>query len=467
MLRSALLILTGNAASALLTLARNLIVARMISAEHYGIAATFAIAVSVAEMMSNLGLQQQIVQARTGDDTRFQAGVQGFSVLRGLLAGVGLFLLAAPLTAFLNIEGVTWAFQAMALVPILNACVHFDIHRMTRQMHFWPLILTGTVPPLLAVVALWPLSVWFGDYRIMLYSILIQSVLAVATSHLTARRPYRVSLDTEIIKQSFSFGWPLLVNGILLFIVFQGDKLIVGRELGMATLAIFAMGYTLTLTPTLLIAKSAQNFFLPQLSDAHRNGTAMDAPFDHLARTVIQVGLLNGVLLVLGVSLLGPPLVSFLLGEKYAALLPLLTWLAILQAFRVFKSGSSIVALARGQTSNATIANLMRVLALPVAWYALVKGGDLLTVIWIATLGEIAGFAVSLLLLQWRLNVGLSGTAASFACTLFVLGIAAGSAYFGASLSPTLFLIALFVASGILVWSMADLRLYVRRSGVV
>lgn len=467
MLRSALLILTGNAASALLTLARNLIVARMISAEHYGIAATFAIAVSVAEMMSNLGLQQQIVQARTGDDTRFQAGVQGFSVLRGLLAGVGLFLLAAPLTAFLNIEGVTWAFQAMALVPILNACVHFDIHRMTRQMHFWPLILTGTVPPLLAVVALWPLSVWFGDYRIMLYSILIQSVLAVATSHLTARRPYRVSLDTEIIKQSFSFGWPLLVNGILLFIVFQGDKLIVGRELGMATLAIFAMGYTLTLTPTLLIAKSAQNFFLPQLSDVHRNGTAMDAPFDHLARTVIQVGLLNGVLLVLGVSLLGPPLVSFLLGEKYAALLPLLTWLAILQAFRVFKSGSSIVALAGGQTSDATIANLMRVLALPVAWYALVKGGDLLTVIWIATLGEIAGFVVSLLLLQWRLNVGLSGTAASFACTLFVLGIAAGSAYFGASLSPTLFLIALFVASGILVWSMADLRLYVRRSGVV
>ena len=56
MLRSALLILSGNAAASILTLARNLIVARLISVENYGIAATFAIAMAVVEMASALGI---------------------------------------------------------------------------------------------------------------------------------------------------------------------------------------------------------------------------------------------------------------------------------------------------------------------------------------------------------------------------------------------------------------------------
>jgi hypothetical protein len=82
MFRSALLILSGNAAASLLLLARNLIIARLIPVADYGVASTFAIAMAVVEMASALGLQQQIVQARNGEDPRFQSALQGFQVLR-------------------------------------------------------------------------------------------------------------------------------------------------------------------------------------------------------------------------------------------------------------------------------------------------------------------------------------------------------------------------------------------------
>ena len=143
MLRSALLILSGNAFASLLQLARNLIVARMISVADYGIAATFVVAVAVVEMASALGLQHQIVQAKEGDDTNFQAALQGFQVLRGLLSGLAFFAIAAPMANFMGIPEVTWAYRLLALVPVLNAFVHFDIYRLNRQMVFWPMLLTG------------------------------------------------------------------------------------------------------------------------------------------------------------------------------------------------------------------------------------------------------------------------------------------------------------------------------------
>ena len=75
MLRKLILIFSGNAAASLMLLARNLLIARLVPVEDYGIAATFAVAMAVVEMASQLGLQQMIIQAQEGDDPKFQAQV--------------------------------------------------------------------------------------------------------------------------------------------------------------------------------------------------------------------------------------------------------------------------------------------------------------------------------------------------------------------------------------------------------
>ena len=401
MVKSALLILSGNIFGSIMLLVRNLVVARLISVEDYGIAATFAISMAVVEMMTTLGLHQMIIQDSKGDDPDLQAGLQGFHLLRALFSGLVLFFLAGPIAQFMSIPDVTWAYQMLALIPVMNGLMHFDNYRMQRQMNYLPSILSSSIPAFLSVLMIWPLFHFFGDYRVMLFSVLAQGAMTILASHLLAHRPYRLSLDKDIMARAVRFGWPLLINNILLFAVFQGDKMIVGRELGLATLAIFAMGFTLTLTPTLVAAKSAQSFFLPQLSISKANPNR----FSHLSLATLQTSLANGLLLVLIVALVGKPIVFFLLGHKYIALLPYLTWLAILQSLRVLKAGSSVVALALGKTGNAMIANLCRMASLGVAWYVAAHGGDLYAIIWIAIAGEVIGYLVSLALVHYRLKV--------------------------------------------------------------
>ncbi|WP_347311619.1 oligosaccharide flippase family protein [Defluviimonas sp. SAOS-178_SWC] len=403
MLRKAFMLVSGNAFGSALLLLRNLIIARLISPEDYGIASTFAIAMSIVEMFSYFGLNQMIVVDKDGDDPGVQKALQGFQLIRGVTSSILLFAIAYPYARFLGIEEIAWAYQAIAFIPLVNGLQHFDMHRLKRHLNFTPWIVTQAVPPLISVLSVWPLALYFGDYRIMLIALFVQAGAMVILSHLMAERRYGVTFDFGLIRRATVFGWPLLLNGILLFGVFNGERLIVGRELGMSQLAIFSMSITLTLTPTLVLAGAVQSLFLPQLGAARDR----DESFRWLGVAATEAGLAIGIVLLIGVVLLGGPVIHLLLGPKYAAILEILVPMTVVQALRVAKTGGSTVALSKERSGNAAVANLFRVLSLPVSWYAVTHTGTVMTVIYIAMVAELLGYLVSLNLAARRTGLPL------------------------------------------------------------
>lgn len=461
MLRSVLLILSGNLSHALLVMLRTLLIARLISVEDFGIASTFLLAMAIVEMASALGLQQQMVQSKDGNDPHVQAAMQGFHALRAGVNAVILFLLAAPLAEFFRTPEVTWAYQMMAVIPLMRAFVHFDMHRQNRKMNYLPSLFALSMAPLGSLLSVWPLSLMFDDYRIMLFAILTQNAVFLIVSHLIATRPYRLTLDRSLMAGSLRFGWPLLLNGVLMFAIFNAERMIVGRELGMAALGLFSIAFSLTMSPAMVMAKSGASFFLPQLSALAQERKA----FCDMAMTTIQAYLLFGSILVVAVALLGGPFLHLALGEKYAASIPLLTWLAMMQGLRVIKGGSATVALAQAHTGNAMVANLLRAALLPLAWWVAVNDGDLMMVVWLGIAGELAGFVIALALVLWRQSLPGRPLLLPLAITtaLFVLaGFHATLQYDAAHWMPDPRTgAALVILLGLALWSMPDLRRYV------
>lgn len=424
MLRSAAFVISGNAAAAIFLLFRNLLAARLLSVEDFGIAATFAIAMAVFEMATEIGLQQQMVQSKSGDDPHFQAALQGFQVMRGALSTGIFFLLAGPAADFMGVPEAASAYRILAILPLVRALMHLDSQRLKRHLIYRAEILSNTVSAMLSALAIWPLALVFGDWRAMLWAIVLQIVSLVALTHLLARRPFRIAFDRRIIAGSLAFGWPLLVNNVLLFGVLNGDRILVGRELGMAALAIFAVGYMLTLTPTQILAKSAQSLFLPQLSRAVHDPDGAERRA-RLTLAMMQGALGNGALLILGILLFGRPVVEVVLGDGYAPLVPLLGLFATLHAIRVFKTGPAIIALAHGRSGNAMVANTPRLLALPLVWLALERGKSLEVALWIGIAAETVGFAVALGLVTGRVGVRIRPLLPAGLTILPLLGLAA------------------------------------------
>lgn len=450
MVRAIALILSGNLGSAALMMVRTLLVSRLVSLEDFGIASTFLLTLALIEMVSALGLQHQMIQAKDGDAVGFQAALQGFSVLRGVFNACAIFVLAWPMTWLFAIPQLLWAFQLIALVPFVAGFLHFDHHRHSRQMKFRPGVLVALIPPSGSLLAVWPLYHLVGDFRVMLFAMLLQMALTVVVSHLVAERRYRIEFDRAVMRRCLSFGWPVMVGGTLMFLVFNGERAIIGAHMGLEVLALFSMALSLTLTPALVISRTTMSLFLPQLSSSRGQ-----PGHDGLIMASLQAHLLMGGVLAVTVTIFGGPFLLAVLGAKYAAAVPLLAWLGILQAFRVFEAGCAVVALSAARTGNEMWANIVRVALLPLAWFWVAQGGDIISVIWIGIAGEAAGFAVGLTLAKRQQNFILTPLILPMLLVFGALGLCAWSVWAVPDWRIGAAMIAALGAAGL---PMADLR---------
>ena len=139
-----------------------------------------------------------------------------------------------------------------------------------------------------------------------------------------------------------------------------------------------------------------------------------------------------------------------------------------MQGVRVSKGGSSAITLAHAFTENGLVASLMRVALLPLAWYVASVGGEIIYVIWLGILGELVGFAASLMLARYRLRLSLRRLWPTLGAMAMLFSVGALHAWGQSSVDQVLVapiwtelaLVGLFV---VVVLTMKDLRLYIRR----
>jgi O-antigen/teichoic acid export membrane protein len=396
MLGSGILLIISNSSVALIGLLRNIIIARLVSVEDFGIASTLAITVAFMEMASNFSLDRLLVQARPEESQNLQLTAQLLQTARGIATGILILLMAEPIASLFGSPDSTLAFQLLACVPILRGLAHLDMFRAQREMRFGPFIAVELVSIAVSTAAVFPLYKIYADYRVMLFAILIQNLLFLILSHVVARNPYRWAWNPDVVGRAVHFGWPLMLNGLLMFGTFHGDRIIVGSIIGLQELAYFSAALTLTLPPTLVLAKTQSILLLPPLSQTNNDTAA----FARLSLLTVEATLLATIIYALLFSLIAPSLLVLLYGQKYEEAAQLVVLLAVLQAFRLAKAGPATIAISQAQTKIPLIANLVRVLALPIAWFAATAGWGTYGVIIIAILGEILGFAVSLFLIS-------------------------------------------------------------------
>lgn len=371
---------------------RNILVARLISVEDFGIASTFAILFAVIETLGNISLNKLIVQDADGEDPAFQGTLHATQLIRGLIATGLTLALAAPYAQFMKTPEVIWAYQCLAIIPFARGFLHLDMFRLQRQMNFMPFAITIVIAPTvsLVVVAL----VWLvrPDYQVMLWAIIVQQLLQVVLSHVLAERRFALAWAWPFVKRTFTFGGPLLLNGLVFLIVTQGERLIVGNQLDLTILAWFSAAFLLATAPTRILINTTQSLFLPKLSAVREDRDA----FAGMALLAIEITLWLGLLAAAAIALMGPLLLVGLFGERYAPGLSVLVMLGAGQAVRIARAAPNAIAMAAGRTSALLYSGLVRALGLPVAWWALMQGHGILVMAAIVLVFELLALAYGL-----------------------------------------------------------------------
>ena len=400
---------------------RNIIVARLLGPEDFGVAAIFVITLSLLDMISNLAADRMIIQADDGEDPRLQNTAHTLLGLRGFVTAALIYLAAGPIVWLFKVPDAKWAFELLALIPIARGFLHLDVKRLQRQMRFSPYVMCEAAGQLAGLLVSVPLAFYLRDYSAVLWITLVQVGMLVLVSHMLSERVYRWGWYKPHVRRFVSFGWPLLIDGLLMFGIFQGDRVIIGANYDQAALGIYAVAFSLTLLPTLMLSRVNSALVLPLLSTARGDSALFNKRF----RLTNEVLALAGGSIAVGFILAGGWFVPLVYGPAYAQAGNFIGILGAMQAVRVIRSAPSEAAMALGETHNFMISNGVRSTAL----IGLLIAALLHTPLWVIAscglIGELLGLLTSVLLLRAQHHIPARHTLLPFNLTLATMAAAA------------------------------------------
>lgn len=368
------LLLSGFAIAQIFAFARNALIGHWLSQGDFGIAATITVTLQLIETLSDVGSDRLIVQADDGDDPALTALAHLTWVIRGLLTGAILYLLAGPLTSALGITHAQWAFEVASLVPVIKGFTHLDFRLAQRQLNNTPFVLYEIAPQIASSLIALPLLSIDPTYAAIPGIVLTGAITAVVLSHALSTRPYRIGWSKKHLSRTLAFGWPIWLSALPLVAVYQGDRFLIGALLGMEPLAAFTTAFMITMVPGLLAAKAGTSLMLPLLAQARHDTAEFAARYAIMSQATVVLASAY----LIGFSLAGGAVLPIVFGENYTGLGPLVTCLAMMWALRMVQAVPGMALMAKAETKPLLVAGLIRALGLPLAYFAATSGFGLI-----------------------------------------------------------------------------------------
>ncbi len=368
---------------------RNAIFAHTLSMGNFGIAATILVMLQLVEMLSDLSADKLIIQADDGGTTSVVGTVQTFQLMRGVVACLVIVAVAQPVAEFFRIPEATGALMAIGLAPLLRGLLNLDMRRAQRSLDNGPFLLVEVVPQIVALVATPIVLAWNATFEAVVIVALIQSATAVLVSHLAAGERMQLRFDRGVAIRIISFSWPLWLSALPLVAVYQGDRILIGRYLGMDAIAAFSAAFMLTMVPGLLVAKTANALLLPLLAEVKSKPAVLR---QRLRLLLIGTGVL-ALVYVVAFAVFGGPLLALGFGPSYGGLGLLVALLAVIWGLRMVQVVPNLALMALARNEVLLAAGMLRALGLLPVYLVVTMGGSLVAVVIVGFLAELLASA--------------------------------------------------------------------------
>lgn len=389
--RGGRLLLAGNGVAQLCALARYTLLARLLGPEQLGLGVTLILTAQFFDSISDSGSDRFLIQDRHGDEPRTQALVQLLGLVRGLATAAALILLAAPIANFYREPGLAAGLMGLAAAPLIMGFFNFDLRRVQRRNDFGREGLAMIVAELASLAATIIVAVMTRSYVAALAGIVVRAAALVLVSQLTAERPFRIGYAREHARRLAAFAAPLMANGLLLFLASQGDRLLVGRQLGVADLGRYSAVLLLIYYPSMMLMRYFQTMQLPIVAASRGSPAALARSID----TMASEALLLSLGMAAGFAVVAPVAAPLLFGDRFAQPATIVALIGALQVCRFIRVWPTTAALARGHSRVVLGGNIVRLIAFPGAILGVWTIGGLPGLTLGFAIGELAGVAIT------------------------------------------------------------------------
>lgn len=346
-------------ASSAIRFSSNIALSRLLTPEILGIV-VIAQAVRVGtELLSDVGLQQNVVHSEDGDDPLFLNTAWTIQVVRGLIISLICAALSPALAAFYDID--TSILLAISLAPFLGGLMSTSLYTLSRQLEVKKrnlFDLASEAVGLLVTIslALTLRNVWAPIIGI-LASITIKSVMTYALPH----PRHRILLDRRHAWAIFHFSKWIMLSSLAFYAAIYVDRLYLGRVLPLAMLGIYGLARAISDLPQTVSGRLAFQIVFPFVSGL-RSGVD-----DASRRELGHTRLLFLLLVAAGTATLiswSDWAVKLLYGPKYLAAGSALSILLVGSWIGVVAQLNEAIVFGGGKPKFVSLANIIRIMVI-------------------------------------------------------------------------------------------------------
>ncbi len=253
----------------LITPATNMILARLLVPESFGIVATITMVISFAEVFTDAGFQKYIVQHEFPDDETLDKSTNvAFWTNLGvsfIICGL-IFLFRHSIAELVGNSGLGNSISIASVLIIIAAFSSIQIARYRRALDFKTLFFVRIITSLMPLVVTVPLAVVLRNYWALLIGTFASQLCNAII--LTVRSKWKPKFyhNIELFKEMFSFTAWTLLESISIWLTLNIGTFIVGNRLSghylgiyktsMSTVNSYMSVITAALTPVLFSALS-------------------------------------------------------------------------------------------------------------------------------------------------------------------------------------------------------------------
>lgn len=348
----------GFGGTQFMRLASNLILTRILSPEDFGLMALVSSFLIGLTMFSDMGVGPSIQQSKRGDDPAFLDTAWTIKVIRGGILLAVATAIALPLAWFYQAPRFAEVFPVAAISLLIAGFNPTRMDTAVRHLYLGRLttieLASQAINIVVVVAAAWWLqSVW----ALVIGNVTGALVTLVLTWTFLPGHRDRFRFEPKARTELVHFGKWIFLSTICGFLLFQGDRIILGRVLTLDQLGIYNIGQFLGTVPMMLGTAIAGRLFLP-LYRQHPPGEE-PAHFRTLAKARAAVA----AFLIFGVTILvitGPQLIALMYDARYVAAGGMLVLIALLQLPQIIAVSYDFSALAAGDTRGVFVMQAIR-----------------------------------------------------------------------------------------------------------
>lgn len=370
--------IAGYATSQAIRLGSTLIMTRLLAPEMFGVMTIATMVAVILNLLSDIGLRQNIVQSRRGDEREFLDTAWTLQIARGVL----LWAIALLLCFLLHHANLAGSFPPKSVysapeLPYVIAVSSFSAvilgfestktataYRRFEQKRIVQIELIGQILALIAMIAIGVAtrSIWA-----LVAGGLVATLSTTVLSHAWMRGPAnRLRIDTGALRELAGFGKWVIVSSAVSVLASQGDRLLLGALMDAELLGIFAIAALIARAFENALQKLYMTVALPALSEVARSDPG------RLGAVYYKLCFPSDLLLLFLTGFLfasGQLIIALLYDPRYSAAGGMLQILA-LSLFAVRYGVAQQIYLALGKPRYLAIVNVVRVVSL----YTLVPG---------------------------------------------------------------------------------------------